>query len=413
MSEKSKQNALYRFLQNKRAVFESLQEINFERSEKRLKLLLDSEEGKHNYPIPTFIPILLAWLFIMLFPLAMIVDPGYMLNHEVNVRSLASYYVPLVTTILIFLLNQNYFVPRCIFKKHYTLYFVCNLFAIGIALFIREVIFFLIDRAPGDGVAFFFNNYCFSFAKGHFTVWTVISFGFLICFVCVICVIYQIMLRQIIKAFIQREQKRSKIQYELDFLKNQLSPHFLFNTLNNISALISIDPKRAEKSMTQLSSLLRVTLYQTSDEFIPIQEDVNILQKYADLEKLRLDESFDFKFDVRLDNPDFKIAPLISMPLMENSIKHSVGVTGKNFAHISIVQKGDSVTFIAENSNHPHKSKSKSSGLGLATFQKRLELTYMGHFDYSVEQNEDTYKCTLVIRDFSKKTETAEDVAQQ
>ena len=402
MSGKKKQNALYRFLQNKRDVFQSLQEIDFERSEKRLKSLMDSEEGKRDYPIPTFVPILLVWLFIMLFPLAMIVDPGYTLNHEVNVRSLASYYVPLVMTILIFLLNQKYFVPRCIFNRRYILYFVCNSFAVGVALFFREVIFFLIDRAPGDGVAFFFNNYCFSFAKGHFTVWTVISFGILICFVCVICVVYHIILRQIVKAFIQREQKRSKIQYELDFLKNQLSPHFLFNTLNNISALISIDPKRAEKSMTQLSSLLRVTLYQTSDEFIPIQEDVKILQKYADLEKLRLDESFDFKFDVRLDNPDFKIAPLISMPLMENSIKHSVGVTGKNFAHISIVQNGDSVTFIAENSNHPHKSKSKSSGLGLATFQKRLELTYMGRYEYTVEQDSDTYRCKLSIHGFTK-----------
>jgi LytS/YehU family sensor histidine kinase len=305
-------------------------------------------------------------------------------------------------TILIFLLNQKYFVPRCIFNRRYILYFVCNSFAVGVALFFREVIFFLIDRAPGDGIAFFFNNYCFSFAKGHFTGWTVLSFAFFVALVCIICVIYHIMLRQIIKAFIQREQKRSKIQYELDFLKNQLSPHFLFNTLNNISALISIDPKRAEKSMTQLSSLLRVTLYQTSDEFIPIQEDVNILQKYADLEKLRLDESFDFKFDVRLDNPDFKIAPLISMPLMENSIKHSVGVTGKNFAHISIVQNGDSVTFTAENSNHPHKSKSRSSGLGLATFQKRLELTYMGRYEYTVEQDSDTYRCKLSIHGFTK-----------
>lgn len=395
MSDITKKNALYRFLQNKRDVFQSLQEIDFERSEKRLKSLMDSEEGKNDYPIPTFVPVLLVWLFIMLFPLAMIVDPGYMLNHEVNVRSLVSYYVPLVTTILIFLLNQKYFVPRCIFNRRYILYFICNSFAIGIALFLREVIFFLIDRAPGDGIVFFFNNYCFSFAKGHFTIWTVISYGFLVCFVCIICVIYHIMLRQIIKAFIQREQKRSRVQYELDFLKNQLSPHFLFNTLNNISALIPIDPKRAEKSMTQLSSLLRITLYQTSDEFIPIGEDIEILKKYAELEKLRLDESFDLKIDVQVEDPNFKIAPLIAMPLMENSIKHSIGGQGKNFAHVSIVQQGDSVLFTAENSNHPRKSKNNSGGLGLATFKKRLELTYMNKHEYTVDANEDTYKCTL------------------
>jgi two-component sensor histidine kinase len=333
----------------------------------------------------------------MLFPLAMIVDPGYMLNHEANVRGIASFYIPLVTTILIFLLNQNYFVPRCIFKKHYTLYFVCNLFAIGIALFLREIIFFLIDRSPGDGIAFFFSNYCFSYAKGHFSAWTLISFILLVCFVCVICVVYHIMLRQIVKAFIQREQKRSRVQYELDFLKNQLSPHFLFNTLNNISALIAIEPRRAEKAMTQLSSLLRITLYQTSDKYIPVKEDIEILKKYAELEKLRLDENFDFRFDVDLENPDCQIAPLISMPLMENSIKHSIGPHGKNFAHISIRQQGDQITFEAVNSNNPRKSKSASGGLGLATFIKRLELTYMDKYEYTVESNEKTYRCKLRI----------------
>ena len=92
------------------------------------------------------------------------------------------------------------------------------------------------------------------------------------------------------------------------------------------------------------------------------------------------------------------------MPLMENSIKHSVGVKGKNFAHISIVQKGNDVVFIAENSNNPRKSSSKSSGLGLATFQKRLELTYMGRYEYKVEQDSDIYKCTLTIHDFTQKT---------
>ena len=78
------------------------------------------------------------------------------------------------------------------------------------SLFFREVIFFLIDRAPGDGIAFFFNNYCFSFAKGHFTGWTVLSFAFFVALVCIICVVYHIILRQIVKAFIQREQKRPK-----------------------------------------------------------------------------------------------------------------------------------------------------------------------------------------------------------
>ena len=98
--------------------------------------------------------------------------------------------------------------------------------------------------------------------------------------------------------------------------------------------------------------------------------------KYADLEKLRLDESFDFVFDVKLENPNLMIEPLLMMPLMENAMKHCVNPDGKSFAHIFIEQKDDVLYFRAENSNFPRKSKSKSSGLGLATFQKRLELMY-------------------------------------
>ncbi len=397
MSDTKKKNALYRFFQNKRNVFKSLQEMDFERNEKRLKLLLETEDGELNYPIPVFVPVLLIWLFAILFPLVMIVDPSYMLDNGVNMHGLIGFYVPLIMTALIFQLNQRIFVPRCIFKKHYVAYFVYNALVVGIALFIREVSLFIVDRSPDDGIAFFFSNYCFSYAKGHFSAWTLISFILLVCFVCVICVVYHIMLRQIIKAFIQREQKRSRVQYELDFLKNQLSPHFLFNTLNNISALIAIEPRRAEKAMTQLSSLLRITLYQTSDKYIPVKEDIEILKKYAELEKLRLDENFDFRFDVDLENPDCQIAPLISMPLMENSIKHSIGPHGKNFAHISIRQQGDQITFEAVNSNNPRKSKSASGGLGLATFIKRLELTYMDKYEYTVESDEKTYRCKLRI----------------
>jgi LytS/YehU family sensor histidine kinase len=264
-------------------------------------------------------------------------------------------------------------------------------------LFIREIAFFVMERNPNEGVADFFSSYCFSFVKGHFGVWPVISFTFLVAFVCVLCVLYHVMFRQIVRAFILREQKRSELQYELDFLKNQLSPHFLFNTLNNISALIQIDAKRAESSMNKLSQLLRMMLYQVKDKYITLREDVDILQKYADLEKLRLDESFDFVFDVKLENPNVKIEPLLMMPLMENAMKHCVNPNGKSFAHVSITQSGNEVHFHSENSNFPRKSSRKSGGLGLSTFEKRLDLMYLDAHEYSVNIVDDIYISDLVL----------------
>ncbi len=398
MTEEKQKNPLVRFFNDKRSLFESLQEMSFERGEKKLIDILNSDKELLDYPIPAFVPFFLLWLFIILFPLMLILDQGYFSSGDIDVRSVLSFYVPLLLTLCIFQVNQKILVPGYIFKKHYLRYFVSNFILVIVALVVREVFFFLFDRSPGDSWGYFVSTYCFSAVKGHFTLWTVLSFVFFIGFICVICVAYHIMLRQIIRAFIKREQKRSALQYELDFLKSQLSPHFLFNTLNNISALIRIDPKKAESSMEKLSKLLRVMLYQTSDQYITLQEDVDILQKYAALERLRFDDDFDFKLDTQLENPERKIDPLLVMPLVENAIKHCVNPQGGSFVHINIVQKGDILEFRSENSNFPRKSQRKSSGLGLVMFEKRLTLLYEGRYEYTKSVKDGVYMCYLKIQ---------------
>ena len=385
------------FFQRARDKFAVLQENDFERNENRLRELLKNERDLVQFPIPLFLPAFLVWLFMILFPLVLILDPTNALKMSMNVKGLVGFYLPMLSTVFIFILNQKLLVPQFVFKKRHTIYFFCNAILVVATLFLREVAFFVMERSPNEGVSEFFSSYCFSFVKGHFGVWPVVSFTFLVGFVCVLCVLYNIMFRQIVRAFVLREQKRSELQYELDFLKNQLSPHFLFNTLNNISALIQIDPKRAESSMNKLSQLLRMMLYQVKDQYISLREDVDILQKYADLEKLRLDESFDFVFDVKLENPNLMIEPLLMMPLMENAMKHCVNPNGKSFAHISITQSGNELHFHSENSNFPRKSGRKNGGLGLSTFEKRLDLIYLGSYEYSVNVAGEVYISDLIL----------------
>ena len=385
------------FIQRTRNKLAVLQEIDFERNENKLRKLLKEERDLVQFPIPLFLPAFLVWLFMLLFPLVLILDPTNALKLSVNVKGLVGFYLPMLSTVFIFILNQRFLVPQLVFKKQYALYFVCNSILVVATLFFREVTFFVMERNPNEGIADFFSSYCFSFVKGHFGFWPVISFTVLVAFVCVLCVLYHVMFRQIVRAFVLREQKRSELQYELDFLKNQLSPHFLFNTLNNISALIQFDPKRAESSMNKLSQLLRMMLYQVKDKYITLQEDVDILQKYADLEKLRLDENFDFVFNVKLENPNTMIEPLLMMPLMENAMKHCVNPNGKSFAHVSITQSGNEVHFHSENSNFPRKSGRKSGGLGLSTFEKRLDLMYLDAHEYSVNIVDDIYISDLIL----------------
>ena len=385
------------FFQKARNKLAVLQEMDFERNEMKVRELLNDDRELRQFPIPLFLPTLFIWLFMIVFPLILILDPSNASNTSLNVNSLIAYYFPLLCTLFIFFLNQKYLVPLHIFKKRYAVYFVSNAVLVFAALFAREIVFFFFERLPNEGVYEFFNLYCFSFLKGHFGLGTVLTFVVLVVMVCVLCVLYHLMVRQIVRAFVLREQKRSELQYELDFLKNQLSPHFLFNTLNNISALIQIDSKRAESSMNKLSQLLRVMLYQVKDKYISLQEDVEILRKYADLEKLRLDESFDFMLNVNLENPNLMIEPLLMMPLMENAMKHCVNPNGKSFAHVSITQKESELRFHSENSNYPRKSNRKGSGLGLSTFEKRLDLIYPGSYDYSVNIVDDVYISDLTI----------------
>ena len=379
--------------------WQGAQERDFDRYEKKIREILEQEE-KISFPVPAYVPQILIFLFILILPMLYIGDPVTRSVIGLDWRELMNFYFPVLMSIGVFGLNLNFLVPNYIIKKHYGVYFIYNAVLILVTCFLREVVFFLIDRTPEQGVSYFLNSYMFSSIKGHFSYWTVFSFVVLVCLVCVICVFYRLISAQILRGFVVREQKRSRLQYELEFLKNQLSPHFLFNTLNNITALISIDSKRAEKSMTELSKLLRVTLYQTSDDAIPLEEDVEILRMYGNLEKLRLDENFDYRFNVEMEDPKTPVAPLIAMPLVENALKHSKNPKGKSFAHITIRQQGNELVLQTENSNFPKVSQSprKASGLGLSTFQKRLEILYAGRYEYTASAEGDVYRSRLKIQ---------------
>lgn len=397
MTTKYAKSALRAFLRRNYEHLAELQEAQFEKNEREL-IEIVGDENDTQYPIPTFALMILIWLFILLFPLILLLDPTYPMT-QVSFINLASYYLPLLATFLTFLVNQRYLVPKCFFRKRYVVFFAGNALILFISLLGREVFYFLILRKANEGIVDFFSNYCFSAGagRGHFSLWTVLVFLIALALICFVCILISMFTRQIIRAFILREKKRSTLEYELKFLKNQLSPHFLFNTLNNITSLIRIDPLLAEQSMTKLSQLIRVMLYQTGDKYISLKEDVGILEKYAELEKLRHDDSFDFRFEYELENPDCLVEPLLMMPLMENAMKHCVNPDGKSFAHIKIVQQGDKLSFVSENSNFPRKAKPNASGLGLSTFKKRLELMYSGRYRYDASVEGGMYKTELTV----------------
>lgn len=383
------------FVNRQRHHLANLQEASFDRGEQELFKILDDEKLIDRFPATIPMIALLVWGFILTFPLVIVLHSSHFSADRLTASSVVEYYVPLLMTFFVFVINQKILVPKCFFKKKYFKFIVGNALILLLSVFVREIFVFIVSRDPSETWNDFFSTSIFF--QRHFSPWVIVSLGISLGVVSTCSILISVFSRQVVRAFVIRERSRARIEYELDFLKQQLSPHFLFNTLNNISSLITIDPKLAERSMQKLSQLLRVTLYQTEDKFITLREEMDILEKYADLEKLRHDENFEFIFEKNIENPNQAIEPLLLMPLLENSMKHCVKPNGKSFSHVFVNQSGNRLYVKMENSNYPRKPKDSVGGLGLNTFNKRMSLLYKDAYTYNTRVENEVYICELNI----------------
>ena len=185
---------------------------------------------------------------------------------------------------------------------------------------------------------------------------------------------------------IMSEQK----DMELANLKKQLNPHFLFNTLNNIYALIQIDSERAQDAVHQLSKMLRYALYEDSQE-VELAKDLDFVRNFIELMKLRLSANHQLSVDIpRQVSSDLKIAPLLFISLIENAFKYGMASSKPSVIMISITVTGESVRCHIENSFFPEKVADKSSsGIGLSNLKRRLDLVYSNHYnlEYGISGN--------------------------
>lgn len=194
------------------------------------------------------------------------------------------------------------------------------------------------------------------------------------------------------------EERQKNTEAELAWLKSQINPHFLFNTLNNISSLTQIDPDAAQDSIAQLSDLLRYAIYETNKEQVPIQGEVEFMANYIDLMKLRCNEKTTVNTYFHTQQ-NVTVAPLLFISLIENAFKHGVSSSKDSFINISLVQENDTITFVCENSNYPKDDSDRSgSGIGLENTRRRLDLMYPERYEWEQNQDEKTYFVKIIIR---------------
>jgi hypothetical protein len=197
----------------------------------------------------------------------------------------------------------------------------------------------------------------------------------------------------------KKELERQKSVSELLWLKSQLNPHFLFNTLNNIYSLVSVCPDDARSSISQLSDMLRYVLYDSSEELVSLNDEISFVRNYVKLMEIRLTRRTEVTLDLPEEPQNILVAPLLLISPVENAFKHGVSGSKPSFIHISLTQSEGSIHFTVENSYFPKENNDKSdSGIGLGNLKKRLELTYPGKYELTYGQTGDKYSLDLTLK---------------
>ena len=195
------------------------------------------------------------------------------------------------------------------------------------------------------------------------------------------------------------EERRKTAEAELTWLKHQLNPHFLFNTLNNISSLTQIDPDKAQESIGQLSDLLRYALYDSEAEKVPLASEIDFMDNYIDLMALRCNEQTTVEKHLEVPSRPVEVAPLLFISLVENAFKHGVNARYPSFVKVSMEMEGDDLVFTCDNSLFEKQGTDQiGSGIGLENMKRRLELLYPGRYTYEQDAADDTYHVKVTLK---------------
>jgi hypothetical protein len=200
----------------------------------------------------------------------------------------------------------------------------------------------------------------------------------------------------------RRDQKKladlekQNLSQQLEYLKYQINPHFFMNTLNNIHALVDIDPQKAQETILELSKMMRFILYEGSKQGVPLSREFDFIRNYITLMRLRYTDHVRITVELPAEVPDATVPPLMLISFIENAFKHGISYQHDSFIDISITVDHQRLHFHCRNSK-AEKSNEEKGGVGLANVKQRLNLLYDDNYTLDIEDSADVYDVTLVI----------------
>lgn len=303
-----------------------------------------------------------------------------------NYYRLACIYIAII---FLSLANMNFLVPKLFFKGKYLFYFFCLLVLVAGGLTLLSKMLHIFSYQQHEGGLPPYDN------KGIYEGIIMLSP------IILVTTMIKLFQRWIKDTGRISELNNIRLTTELAALKNQINPHFLFNMLNGIKALVRIDQERATTAIIKLSELLRYQLYENNEQKTSLKSEIDFLSNFLDLEKIRRD-NFSVNIQVKANSQNINnifLPPGLFTVFVENAVKHSVNISqDPSYIYIEFAVDGRRLSFNCTNSIDtqfmPHD---KNGGLGLINITRRLQLLYEGEYVYDVIENEKEYLVKLTL----------------
>ncbi len=288
-----------------------------------------------------------------------------------------------VMLVSFFYLNALVFIPKTFNKKKYLLYTFFLLISFTVYVFVSRFV----------TITFTHHEWSMDFRRQLFFC----TFTFIFILACSIA--YKTIADKIIADNLLKDKENENLKTELSLLRSQVSPHFMFNVLNNMVALARKRSDLLEPSLIKLSSLMRYMLYETDEEKVSLEKETDYLQSYISLQQQRF--SSKVGINVTMHQPDklYDIEPMLLIPFVENAFKHGTGMIQNATIDVSLKAETGMLYFTVSNKYNPSSTevKDKASGIGLANVERRLKLLYPHHHTLSINKENNIFTVLLTI----------------
>ncbi|HWY37044.1 MAG TPA: histidine kinase [Bacteroidia bacterium] len=316
----------------------------------------------------------IAWCALFIFPVTLF--PGFwpkFINGSFNPLFLG---LALTNTMLIsfYYLNYHILIPKFYFTKKYFVYIFC------LFIYLFLIILVLLSRKEFNPLP----SPPFRYSAAAFA--GTIFMRFIMIFLCSLGISTYDRLKH---------AEREKMKAELSYLKAQINPHFLFNTLNSIYALTVKKSDVAPESVTKLSGIMRYVITDAAQEFVALDKEIDHTSNYIALEELRVTSKVNLQYKATGEFTGKKIAPLIFIPFIENAFKHGVSTKENSSIQITIFVEGKSFNLLVKNTKV--NAHTVSTGIGIDNAKMRLKLLYPGKYSLDITDGETEYSVSLKI----------------